>query len=197
MADVEVVDGLQDLESDLSSMMNETRKDLANCNIVEVQFYLDHLLGVDEFRKCQNIDEVLRKLYRNHIDIFNIRYLEYLVIQFHQSDAIVKTIEKYEEKKEKFLRSTIVKEFQQAVASRVETILPKRMAAVTIRIRIPEDYCVPCTMKDVEKLAKKGFKGHHMDFVKINVTPGGDNWSFSSKKEVAQKRLKQKGENAG
>ena len=62
VADVEVVGGLQDLESDFSSMMTDTRKDLANCDIGEVQFYLDDLFDVDEFRTCQNIDEVLRKL---------------------------------------------------------------------------------------------------------------------------------------
>ena len=59
VADVEVVGGLQDLESDLSSMMTDTRKDFANCGISEVQFYLDGLFDVAEFCKYQNIDEVL------------------------------------------------------------------------------------------------------------------------------------------
>ena len=72
MADVEVVGGLRDLESDFSSMMTDTRKDLAECDIGEVQFYLDGLFDVEEFRKYQNIDEVLRKLRRDHIDTFNI-----------------------------------------------------------------------------------------------------------------------------
>ena len=170
MADVEVVGGLQDLESDFSSMMTDTRKDLTNCDIGEVQFYLDDLFEVEEFRKYPNIDEVLRKLRRDHIDTFNIRYLERLVSRFHQSDAIIKTIQKYEEKKEEFLRATTVKEFQQAVVSRAETVTPKRMATVTIKI--PEEYGIPRTMKDVEKLAKKAFKGRHKDFVRINVMPG-------------------------
>ena len=170
VADVEVVGGLQNLESDFSNMMTETRKDLANCDIGEVQFYLDDLFGVDEFGKYKNIDAVLRKLRRNHIDTFNIRYLKHLVNRFHQSDAIIKTIEKYEEKKEEFLRATTVKKFQQAVVSRAETVTPKRMATVTIKI--PEEYGIPRTMKDVEKLAKKAFKGRHKDFVRINVKPG-------------------------
>ena len=170
VADVEVVGGLQDLESDFSSMMTDTRKDLANCDIGEVQFYLDDLFEVEEFRKYQNIDEVLRKLRRDHIDTFNIRYLERLISRFHQSDAILKTIEKYEEKKEEFLRTTTVTEFQQAVVSRAEIVTPRKMATVTIRI--PEEYGIPRTMKDVEKLAKKAFKGRHKDLVRINVTPG-------------------------
>ena len=170
VADVKVVGGLQDLESDFSSMMMDTRKDLADCNIEDIQFYLDDLFGVDEFRTCQNIDEVLRKLRRGHIDTFNIRYLEYLVSRFHQNKAIIETIEKYEEKKGQFLRATTVKEFQQAVVSRAETVLPKGMAVVTIKI--PKEYGLPRTMKDVEELAKKAFEGHHKDLVRINVIPG-------------------------
>ena len=54
--------------------------------------------------------------------------------------------------------------------SRAETLTPRRMATVTIRI--PEEYGIPHTMKNVEKLAKKAFKGCHKDLVRINVTPG-------------------------
>ena len=167
---MKVVGGLQDLESDFSSMMTDTKRDLADCSIGDIQFYLDDLFGVDEFRKCQNIDEVLRKLRCDRIDTFNIRYLECLVRKFHQSDAIIKTFEKYEEKKEEFLRATSVKEFQQAVVTRAETVLPRGMAAVAIKIQ--KDYNVPRTMKDVEELAKRAFKDHHKDLVKITVTPG-------------------------
>ena len=169
-ADVKVIGDLHCLESDFSDMMTDTRKDLKGCDIAELQFYLDDLFGVDEFRKCRSIDEVLRKLRHDRIDTFNIRYLECLVSKFHQDEAIVKKIKEYEEKKEEFLRATTVKEFQQAVVSKAEAVTPKRMAAVTIRI--PKEYGVPRTMKDVEELAKKGFKGRHKDFVKIHVKPG-------------------------
>ena len=54
--------------------------------------------------------------------------------------------------------------------SRAESVLPRGMAAVTIKI--PKEYGVPRTMKDVEELAKKAFKGHHKDLIRINVTPG-------------------------
>ena len=170
IADVKVVGGLQDLESDFSNMMMDTKIDLADCNIEDIQFYLDDLFGVDEFRSCQNIDEVLRKLRHDRIDTFNIIYLERLVSRFHQGKAIIKTIKKYKEKKEEFLRATTVKEFQQAVVSRAETVLPRGMAAVTIKI--PKEYGVPRTMKDVEELAKNAFKDHHKDLVRIHVTPG-------------------------
>ena len=118
-----------------------------------MQFYLDDLFGIDEFRKCKNIDEVLRKLRRDRIDTFNIRYLEQLISKFHQNEAIVKKIKEYEKKKEEFLRATTVREFQQAVVSKAETVIPKGMAAVTIKI--PKEYGVPRTINDVEELAKK------------------------------------------
>ena len=131
-ADVKVVSDLQGLENDFSGMMIDTREDLKECDIEKLQFFLDDLFGVDEFRKCKNIDEVLHKLRRDHIDTFNIRYLEQLISRFHQNDAIVKKVKEYEEKKE-FLRATTVKEFQQAVVSKAETVTPKRMATVTIK----------------------------------------------------------------
>ena len=150
--------------------MTDTRKDLKDCDIGEVQFYLDDLVGVDEFRKCQNIDEVLRKLRHDRIDTFNINYLKRLITRFHQNEEIVQKIENYEEKKEEFLRTTTVKQFQQAVVSKAESVTPKGMAKVTIKI--PKEYVVPRTMKDVEELAIKGFKEYKKDLVKIEVKPG-------------------------
>ena len=166
-ADVKVISDLQGLEDDFLDMMTDTRKDLKGCDIVELQFYLNDHFGVDEFCKCKSIDEVLRKLRRDHIGTFNIRDLECLISRFHRSEAIVKKVKEYEEKKEEFLKATTVKEFQQAVVSKAEAVIPKGMAAVTIRI--PKEYGVPRTMKDLEELAKKGLKSHHKDFVKIHV----------------------------
>ena len=169
-ADVRVISDLHRLERDFTDIMTDTRKDLKGCDIKELKFYLDDLIGVDEFRKCRNIDQVLRKLRHNRIDTFNIRYLECLISKFHKDEAIVKKIEEYEKKKEEFLKATTVKEFQQAVISKAEAVTPKGMA--TVKITIPKEYGAPRTMKDVEELAKKGFKGRHKDFIKINVEPG-------------------------
>ena len=170
VADVKVISDLQGLENDFSNMMIDTREDLKECDIEKLQFYLDDLIGVDEFRKCNSIDEVLRKLRSDRIDTFNIKYLEQLVGRFHQNKAIVQKIEEYEKKKEEFLKATTVKEFQQAVVSKAEAVTPKGM--VTVTIKIPKEYGAPRTMKDVEELAKKGFKSCHKDFVKIHVKPG-------------------------
>ena len=93
-----------------------------------------------------------------------------LSLDFTKMKQLSKKMEKYKEKKEKFLRDTTVKQFQQAVISKAEAVIPKGMAAVTIKI--PEDYCGPRTMKDVEKLAIKGFKEHNKTLIKIHVKPG-------------------------
>lgn len=107
-ADAKVISDLHSLESELTSIMIDTRKDLKDCDIAELQFYLNDLIGVEKFRKCQNVDEVLLKLRREHIDTFNIIYLKHLFRHFHQNSAIVHKLEEYEKKKEEFLRATTV-----------------------------------------------------------------------------------------
>ena len=171
VADVEVVGGLQDLESDLSNIFTDTRKDLAKCDVTEMQFFLADLFDNDKFHECRTIDEVLRMLRRGHVDTFNVHYLECLISRFHTSDAIMKSIEEYIKKKEKFLKTTTVQKFQQAIVSRVEAVCPKGMAEVTIKVPNISEKNMR-TMNDVEKLAKRAFKDYHKDLVRINVRPG-------------------------
>ena len=170
-ADAKVISDLHGLECELTSIMTDTRKDLKDCDIAELQFYLDNLVGVEKFRKCQNVDEVLHKLRREHIDAFNIIYLKQLIHRFHRNRALIQKLEEYEEKKEEFLRATTVKNFQQAVISKADAIIPKGMAKVTITIpSVFKDAL--CTMKDVEELAIKGFKKRKKTLIKIHVKPG-------------------------
>ena len=170
-ANAKVISDLHGLESDLTSIMIDTRKDLKDCDIAELQYFLDDLVGVDKFRKCQNVDEILRKLRRDHIDTFNISYLKSLIAQFRQNKAIGQKIKEYEKKREEFLRNTTVKQFQQAVISKADAVIPKGMAKITITI--PGVYAgAQRTMKDVEELAIKGFKEHQKTLIKIHVKPG-------------------------
>ena len=171
VADVEVVGGLQDLESDFSNIFTDTRKDLAKCDVTEMQFFLADLFENDEFNECRTIDEVLRKLRCGHVDTFNVYYLECLIRRFHRSDSIMKSIKEYDKKKEQFLKTTTVQQFQQAVVNRAEAVRPKGMAEVTIKVHNISEKNMR-TMKDIEKLAKRAFKGFYKDLIKINVTPG-------------------------
>ena len=166
-----MVGELQDLESDFSNIFTNARRALAKCDVKEVRFFLADLFENDEFNECHTIDEVLRKLRSGHVDTFNVYYLECLISRFHRSKAIIKSIEEYIMKKEKFLKSTTVQDFQQAVVSRAELVCPKGMAEVTIKVLNISEKNIR-TMSDVEKLAKRAFKGRHKVLVRINVTPG-------------------------
>ena len=171
VADVKVVGEIQDLESDFSFMYSEVRDVLANCDVAKAKFFLKDLLGTDEFTNCRTIDELLQQLRRNHVDTFNVYYLRQLVRLFHRDADIVKSINEYKEKQEKFLETTTVKDFQNAVVSKAQTDPPKGMAAVSIRVpNVREGN--KRTLKDIKALASEAFKGQDKHLVKINVTPG-------------------------
>ena len=171
-ADVKVVRGIQDLESSFSNMLLDIKDNLASCDISSMQFFLNDLFDSDEFNSCDSVDKLLRQLRQGHVDTFNVYYLQQLISRFHQSDAAIKSIEEYEEKKEQFLDATTVKEFQQAIVSKAETLPPKGMAEMTIRI--PSNCKVKNlrTLKDVEELAHRAFQGCENSFISIKVKPG-------------------------
>ena len=98
-------------------------------------------------------------------------YLRQLVSLFHRDADIVKSINEYEEKQEKFLETTAVKDFQHAVVSRAQTDPPKGMAAVSItvpKVRVGNKR----TLKDIKTLASEAFEEQDKHLVKINITPG-------------------------
>ena len=171
-ADVKVVRGMQDLESSFSGMIIDIMDALANCNIPKMQFFLNDLFDSDEFSNCNSIDKLLRQLRQGHVDTFNVYYLQQLISRFHQSAVIA--VKEYEEKREKFLEATTVKEFHQAIVSKAETLPPKGMAELTIRI--PAEMNIKetnkRTVKDLEKLARRAFQGCENSFIGIKVKPG-------------------------
>ena len=173
-ADVKVVRGIQDLESSFSNMLLDMIDALANCNLSKMQFFLNDLFDTDEFSSCDTVDKLLRQLRQGHVDTFNVYYLQQLISCFHQSDAAIKSIEEYEEKREQFLDTTTVKDFQQAIVSKAETLPPKGMAEMTIRIpaKLNIKESNKRTLKDVENLARRAFQGCENSFISIKVKPG-------------------------
>ena len=173
-ADVKVVRQIQDLESSFSKMLVNMMDVLANCNLPKMQFFLNDLFDTDEFSSCDTVDKLLRQLRQGHVDTFNVYYLRQLIESFDQSDAAIKSIKEYEEKREQFLDATTVKDFQQAIVSKAETLPPKGMAEITIRI--PAELNIKesnkRTLKDVEKLARRAFAGCENSFISIKVKPG-------------------------
>ena len=170
---MKVVREIQDLESSFSNMLLKMIDALANCDLSKMQFFLDELFDSDEFSSCDTVNKLLRQL-RGHIDTFNVYYLRQLIGSLEQSDAAIKLIKEYEEKREKFLDATTVKEFQQAIVSKADTLPPKGMAEMTIRI--PAELNIKesnkRTLKDVENLARRAFQGCENSFISIKVKPG-------------------------
>ena len=140
-----------------------------NCDLSDAQLFLDTLLSDGDFSKCDSFDELIRQLDRDYIDIFNTFRLRKLVACF-EKDELNKLVEAYEEKKQNFLKNTTVLSFQRAVVSRVEPVLPKGKAVVTIRI--PKEMASRRTLKDIEELAKKGFDECHKSLIRLHAVVG-------------------------
>ena len=170
-ANAEVVRQLQDLESCFSITLTNIRELLTHSDLQMVTFFLDTLLGTDVFKNnCHNVDDVLRWLCKDYIDVFNIYSLEKLAGILHEK-KIDELIKVYSAKKEKFLEDSTVLEFQMAVVSRVEH-LPKGMNELTIRIPRSLAKRNLRTLKDIQMLATNGFGDFSKFFVNLKVKPG-------------------------
>ena len=160
---------LQDLESRFSSMLTGIRRFYTNCDLPEMQFFLNDLLETEEFSDCATFDEILRQLRRSHMDTFNIYYLEQLAARF-QRDEVDELIDEYNEKKEAFLTETVVTKFHEVIASRVRSVLPEGMASISIKI--PQSLANKRNLKDMERLADRAFGDYYKSFVNLHVMPG-------------------------
>lgn len=165
-----VLSALEDLENDYSSLMTKTRKELDNCDTGEVKFYLDNLFGVEEFQKYNTIDEMLRKLSRDHISTFSISYLKRLISLFDTNHAIINSANEYEDKIKEFLQTEAVEKFRQDVAK----LGAKVEGKPTVSIKLPTHCLNERTKKDVEELA--GSHDQHKYHVNVIVTPGSIVW---------------------
>ena len=61
-ADVKIVEQLRDLECELSLMLTNIRKKLADCNIEHAKFFLGNLFGTNDFGECRNINDLINQL---------------------------------------------------------------------------------------------------------------------------------------
>ena len=169
-ANASVVRQLLNLKGFFSRMLSNARDIFAKCDLSKAQFFLDIFNNTEEYSKCDSFDKILRQLVQqNSIDVFNIDQLQQLVACFND-DKLTAVVEEYEAVKEKFLRDTAVLEFQQAVVSSVEPILPSGRAMVTIKI--PRRLARQLTMRDIEELALEGFEECHKSLVRLHATPG-------------------------
>ena len=164
-ANVEVVEKLQGLEGFFSHTLVKVVRFLKlNCDLSEAQLFLDTFIGTEDFSSCDNFDKLIRLLQRDHIDIFNTSRLQEFVASFERVE-LTRFVDAYEEKKQSFLKNTTVLNFQRAVVSRVEPVLPKGRAVVTIKI--------PKKMASrIEELAMEGFEECYKCLVRLHAEAG-------------------------
>ena len=172
-ADVNVVRRLLELESSFSCMLTKLRHHFAKRYLKDARFFLDDVFQTDDFRDCQSFEEILIRLRRQlYIDTFNIYYLQKLVAIF-KKNKLIKLVNEYEQQKKEFFQDTTVVSFQQAIVSRIRPELPSGKVCLTIKIPIDQSaaHCQP-TLRDIEWLARKGFKENERSFVCLHAEPG-------------------------
>ena len=168
-ANVPVVKRLHKLQDSFSGMMVTIRKHLANCNLSDITFYLDDIIGTRDFSSCDNIYDLLQQLRERYIDTFNI-YTLHRLLSFIKNRELDELVEAYENKKEEFLKHTTVLDFQQAVANKVKPVILKGSAKVTIKVS--EELATNRTLKDVENLVKEVFEPNQRSLVQLHAEPG-------------------------
>ena len=169
-ANANVVRRLINLKGFFSRMLSNARDILAKCDLSKAQFFLDVFNNTEEYSKCDSFDKILRQLLQqNVIDMFNIDQLQQFVACFND-DKLTAVVEAYDAEKKKFFQDTAVLEFQRAVVSSVEPVLPSGMAVVSIKI--PRGLARQLSMKDIEELALEGFQECHKSLVRLHAMPG-------------------------
>ena len=170
-ASANVVRRLINLKGFFSRMLSNARDIFAKYDLSKAQFFLDVFFNnTEEYSKYDSFDKILRQLLqRNVIDMFNIDQLKQLIACFND-DKLTVAVEEYEAEKKKFFKDTAVLEFQQAVVSSVEPVLPSGRAVVSIKI--PRGLARQLSMKDIEELALEGFQECHKSLVRLHATPG-------------------------
>ena len=189
------MEGLRKLENLFYLMIVQVKECLEEleCDLSVARLFLDGVTGTENFNSCVNFYELMELLQRDYIDIFNTSILQGLIAcfkrKFKKDGLPTKLVQAYEKEKEEFLKQTNVLTFQRAVVSRVEPVIPKVRAMVTIKIADETAYIR--TLKDIENLARKGFDGHcYKFFVRIHAVVGSViiSWIFP---ETLSGKLKQ------
>ena len=189
--DTRVVKQLMELEGHYADMIRRVSQCYSNCNLADMQLFLNTLMGTEEFNNCTSICAVLGQLSRCHIDTFHISYLEQLADSFKNVEVTV-LIERYNTEKEAFLKETSIAEFHDAIKCRVDPILPGEKRV--IMVKIPKRVAKLRTLMDMEILAEKAFEANKKSFVTLHVVSGSIyvSWFFPKWHTTELKRLAHK-----
>ena len=187
----DVVSDLNELEVKFGCMIVRVKNLLEEkCKVSDTKTFLNSAMGIGELNDCDNFDKLLEQLLRNKIGVFNIIVLQNLARLV--SNEMTEVVEAYNRKKEEFLNTRTVLDFQQAVVNKVQPILTSRMATVTITI--PEEMASCRMLKDIEKIAMKGFEECYKEFILLHAEAGSIiiSWAFPKKLSVRLKQLAHK-----
>ena len=172
-ADTDVMKELQDLQISFCCTLVKIKRYLENncsvCELSDAKLFLDIFTETQNFRSCNNFEELIRQLEQDHVDTFNTAGLKGLVDCFER-DELKEIFEGYEKKKRQFLKNTTVLKFQRAVVSKAESVLPSGKAVLTVKIS--KELASKRTLKDMEDLAKEGLEDHHKSLIQLNAKPG-------------------------
>ena len=165
-ADVAVVKDLQLLDRFFTTTLVRVMHYLKlRCDLSLARTFLDFITGTEDFSSCDNFDKLMRLLYRDYIDIFNISILRELVACFQESE-LMELVKNYERKKDDFLKQPTVLCFLRAVFSRVAPFIPKGRAVTTIKIPLK---VFIRTLNNIKKLAMYAFDDCHKPFVRLHA----------------------------
>ena len=186
-----VVNDLNELEVEFGCMIVRVKHLLhEKCDLSDTKLFLYSAMGIDELDGCENFDKLLEQLQRHNIGVFNIFVLQNLArIRSLVNTEMTEVVEAYNGLKEEFLNKRTVLEFQQAVVNKVKPILTSKMAVVTIKI--PEDMASRRILKDIEKIAMKGFEECYKEFIHLHAEAGSIiiSWAFPKKLSVRLEQL--------
>ena len=172
-ADRKIVQQLLDFERELSKMLKSFRQQLVGCDVNEARLYLNNLFGTNDFENCDDITKLLDQLSKGYVDTFNVRALEELAICLERDDLTL-LVNKYEEKKEEFLKKTTVLDFQRAVVTRTKPVLSEENIEVAIKVHeeLTSYGRNKRVLKDMEKLAREAFEDNQKWFVRCHALSG-------------------------
>ena len=123
---------------------------------------------------------------QNHVDIFNTYDLESL-----ENEEIKCLIEAYKRKRDAFMESTTVLEFQEAVSSTAEFAVPEEKEC--IKIEVSKNWAKEKKLKDVMSLAQRVFGDNYGSLISFNVVPRMESfvvsWLFPKRLEFELQEL--------
>ena len=168
--DVTIIKTLQSLEMSFSCLLIKledlhrpeyTKKGILFFNTL----FGTKMYGGPGILAYEKSSDILQELSNDHLDTFNIDYLRQYVSIF-DNEEMVKVTDEYEEKKEQFLSSAAVRDFQQAVVSKVESLSTEGVFVITV----PKYYANNRTLADIVKLALLGLEDSNKPQVRVKAS---------------------------